>query len=440
MRAKAGLWMMTALGAAGLAVSAGAQQAAQNDARIAVVHAKAYLVPGKDATQNATILIEDGKVRASGTDVTVPDGYRVIDAKGAVVTPGIMNSNSRLALTENGGAENTDSGVTTGPFGESFDPESALNANSTVIPVVRSNGLTRAAVLPSSSAAPPFAGEATLLVLNEGPHILDKAHAAVVARVGGMLVHSTGGSRAAAWMLLRTALDAAARAGKPAVPGQAPLASFAGTTPENLAALKPVLTGKVPLVIEASRESDLRQAVALVDEYKIHLIVVGAEEGWRVAPLLASRHIAVVLNPFTDSPSSFDAIGSRLDNAAILDKAGVHIAFEGAFVGVTYNAGIDTREGAGLAVANGMPWNDALQAITSGAAEMWGIADQYGTLEAGKDADLVIWDGDPLEPSTNPRLVMVRGKIVSLDNRQLMLERRYAPSQVNSRVPAEFRP
>lgn len=441
MRVMPRLLMLAALGAAELVASAGAQQAAQDGGgKIAVVHAKAYLVPGNDAVQDATILIEDGKVRASGAGLTVPTGFRVIDAKGAIVTPGIMNSNSRLALTEDEGAENTDSGVTSGPFGEAFDPESALNANSTVLPVVRSNGLTRTAVLPSGSAAAPFAGEATLLVLNEGPYILDKARAAVVVKVGGMLEKSTGGSRAAAWMLLRTALDAAAREGKPAVPGQAPLASFAGTTPENLAALKPVLAGKIPLVIEASRESDLRQAVALVDEYKIHLIIVGAEEGWRVAPLLASRHIAVVLNPFTDSPSTFDAIGSRLQNAAILDKAGVQIAFEGAFVGVTFNAGLDTREGAGLAVANGMPWNDALRAITSGAAEMWGIADHYGTLEPGKDADLVVWDGDPLEPSTNPTLVMVRGKVVSLDNRQLMLERRYAPSQVNSRIPAEYRP
>lgn len=411
-----------------------------NAGRIAVIHAHAYLVPGEDAVDDATILIESGKVTASGAGIAVPAGFRVIDAKGAIVTPGLMNSNSRVALTETEGADNTDSGVTSGPFGEAFDPEYALNANSTVIPVVRSNGLTRAAVLPNSSAAPPFTGEATVLVLNEGANILDKPRAAIVAQVGGMLVSSAGGSRAAQWMLLRAALDAAAKEGKPAAPGQAAVASFTGTTPENLDALKPVLEGKIPLVIEASRESDLRQCVALVDDYKIHLILVGAEEGWHIAPLLASRHIAVVVNPFTDSPSTFDAIGSRLDNAAILDKAGVPISFEGAFVSVTYNAGMATREGAGLAVANGMPWNHALRAITSGAAEMWGIAGQYGTLQPGKDADLVIWDGDPLEPITNPVLVMVRGRQVSLDTRQRMLERRYAPSQQNSPIPSEYRP
>jgi len=422
------------------AAAATAQPTAPPQDRIAVVHAKAYIVPGEDAVNDATILIENGKVRDAGANLSVPSGFRVIDAKGAIVTPGIMNSASRIALTETEGDENTDSGVTSGPFGEAFDPTPALNANTTVIPVVRADGLTRAAVLPTSSAAPPFAGEAALLVLNDGPGILDVPRAAVVARVGGMLVKSSGGSRAAQWMLIRFALDAAARVGKTATPGQAPVAGFAGTTPDNLAALKPVLDGKIPLVIAASRESDLRQVIALVDDYKIRVVLQGAEEGWRVAPLLASHHIAVVLDPFTDSPTSWDQVGARLDNAAILDKAGVQVSFEGAFVSVTFEAGIATREGAGIAVANGMPWNHALRAITEGAAETWGIADHYGTLRAGKDADLVIWDGDPLEPATNPVLVMVQGREVSLDNRQRLLERRYAPDQINSGVPAGYRP
>jgi len=411
--------------------------AAPSPGRIAVIHARAYLTPGEDPVDDATILIEGGKVRASGAGVAVPAGFRVIDARRAIVTPGLMNSNSRMALTETEGEENTDSGVSSGPFGEAFDPAAALNANTTVIPIVRADGLTRAAVLPTGSAAPPFSGEALLLVLREGPDILDQPRAAVVARMGGMRVNSSGGSRAAQWLLLRDALDASAHIAKPAA---SVAAGFAGVTPENLAALKPVLDGKIPLVIEASRESDLRQAIALVDDYRVNVVLLGAEEGWRVAPLLASHHIAVVVNPYTDSPTSFDQIGAGLDNATILDKAGVQVSIEGAFVSVTFNAGMATREGAGLAVANGMPWNHALRAITSGAAETWGIADRYGTLQTGKDADLVIWDGDPLEPITNPVLVMVQGHEVSLDNRQRMLERRYAPNQVKSNIPAGYRP
>src|SRR5580698_6989414 len=261
--------------------------------RIAVIHARAYLTPGEDPIDDATILIEDGKVRTSGAGLAVPAGFRVIDAKGDIVTPGLMNSNSRMALTETEGDENTDSGVSSGPFGEAFDPAAALNANSTVLPSVRADGLTRAAVLPTGSAAPPFSGEALLLVLREGPDILEQPRAAVVVHVGGMLVNSSGGSRAAQWLLLRDALDAASHNSKPGT-SVAP-AGFSGVTPENLAGLKPVLDGKIPLVVEASRESDLRQAIALVDDYKIHVVLLGAEEGWRVAPLLTSHHIAVVV-------------------------------------------------------------------------------------------------------------------------------------------------
>jgi imidazolonepropionase-like amidohydrolase len=399
--------------------------------QLAVTDAKAYLVPGKPATEDATILIDGGKVTAAGAGLRVPAGFKVIDAKGAIVTPGLMNSNSKLALTETGGAENTDAAVTTGPFGEAFDPEYALNANSTVIPIVRSDGLTRAASLPTGSAAAPFTGEATILVLNEGSEILDKPQAAVVAHIGGMVVNASGGSRAAAWQLVRAALDSAG--------AKRTIDSSPATAPNNTAALKSVLDGKTPLVIVASRESDLRQAVALVDVYKIRVVLVGAEEGWRIAPLLASHHIDVVVDPYLDSPSNYDAIGTRLDSAAILDKAGVNVSFEGTFVHVTYNAGIVIREGAGIAVANGMNWDHALRALTSGPAATWGIGDHYGTLEPGKDADLVVWDGDPLEPMTNPVTVVVKGKVVSLDNRQRMLERRYAPANVDSKIPAAYR-
>lgn len=422
-----------------LVAALAAAQGPAPQAAIAVVHAKAYLVPGTPATENATIVIGGGKVLQAGSGIAVPSGVRVIDARGAIVTPGLMNSNSKLALTETGGEENTDAGVSSGPLGEAFDPAPALNAASTVIPIVRADGLTRAAVLPTGSGAPPFSGLASVLVLRPGADLLDRPAAAVVARVGGMLVHSNGGSRAAQWLLLRSALESAARLGKPAVAGEPALASFAGTSGENLAALKPVVEGKIPLVIAASRESDLRQAMALVDALKIRVTVVGGEEGWRVAHELAARHIAVVVDPFTDSPTSWDQIGARLDNAALLDRAGVQVLMEGSFVSVTYNAGMATREGAGLAVANGMPWDHALRAITLGPAVAWSIADHYGSLEPGKDADLVIWDGDPLQPRTNPVLVMVEGNEVSLDNRQRMLERRYAPANVDAPVPPAYR-
>jgi imidazolonepropionase-like amidohydrolase len=132
-------------------------------------------------------------------------------------------------------------------------------------------------------------------------------------------------------------------------------------------------------------------------------------------------------------------MGGRLDNAALLDRAGVVISFKAAFVHVSYNAGIAIREGAGIAVANGLPWQQALKALTVNPAVTWGIEDHYGTLEPGKDADLVMWDGDPLEPSSAPALVLVRGKEVSLETRQTDLEKRYRPSLSGNPIPPAFR-
>lgn len=231
-------------------------------------------------------------------------------------------------------------------------------------------------------------------------------------------------------MLLRRALTAAQGNNGP---------SASRLDREDRTALLPVLERKIPLVLIVHRESDLRQAVAIADDYKVRVVVVGAEEAWRIADLLASRKIPVVLDPYADAPHTFDMIGARLDNAAILDRAGVPISFMGTFVDVTYNAGTSIREGAGIAVAYGLPWNEALKALTLNPAMTWGISDHYGSLEPGKDADVVLWDGDPLQPGNAPVAVWVRGKQVSLETRQTDLERRYSPVNMGSPIPPAYR-
>jgi imidazolonepropionase-like amidohydrolase len=406
---------------------------------IAIVGATAYLVPGEPAAENATIVVVNGKIEAAGAHVPVPPGVKIIDAHGRIVTPGLMNSDSQLGLVETGTADTADAAVTSGLFGASFDVQYALNPNSTLLPVARADGLTRAMVLPTGSATPPFDGFGAALCLGEGATILDVPKAAMAVTVGGMVAPQSGGSRAAEWLLIRAALGAArerlsqsplARSQQAPDAAQQPIFS-----PRNLAALAPVLQRKVPLVITAYRESDLRQAVALADDEKVRVVIVGADEGWRVADLLAAHKIPVVLDPYASSPATYDQIAARLDNAALLDRAGVVISFKAAFVHVSYNAGIAIREGAGIAVANGLPWDHALKALTSNAAVTWGIADHYGTLRSGMDADLVLWDGDPLEPSSAPALVLVRGKQVSLETRQTDLEKRYHPNPSNTTSP-----
>jgi imidazolonepropionase-like amidohydrolase len=421
----------------------GAQQSPNPSAdSVAIIGAKAYVQPGESPIEDATILVVKGRIQAVGVGLAVPAGMRSIDAKGRMVTPGLMNSASQLGLVETGTPDTSDSAVVTGPFGASFDVQYALNPNSTLLPVARADGLTRVMVVPTGSATPPFDGSGAVLRLSEGSDILDLPQAAVVAEVGGMVVPKSGGSRGAQWMLIRSALDAAQRRMATASSAHKENSDTDKSTllsTSNIEALVPVLKSKIPLVIVAYRESDLRQAVSLVDDYKIRVVIIGADEGWRVADLLASHKIPVVLNPYASTPATYDQIGARLDNAALLDRAGVVISFKAAFVHVSYNAGIAIREGAGIAVANGLPWPHALKALTVNPAETWGITAHYGTLQPGEDADLVIWDGDPLEPMSAPALVLIRGRQVSLETRQTDLEKRYRPDRAGDSEPPGYR-
>ena len=395
---------------------------------IAIVHAKAYLQPGLPPVPNATIVIEGGRIVAAGANVTAPAAARIIDAATRMVTPGLMNSGTELGLVESGSDDTTDHAVTTGPFGAAFDVEYALNSNSTLLPLARADGLTRAVTFPSRSSGPPFTGLGAILRLNEGPDILDKPRAALFAATGGMTSSQVGGSRSAQWQLIREALQEAREKTAAQL-----------ITHINLGALLPVINRSIPLVVTAYRESDIRQAIALAKDYKIRVVLYRADEAWRVAPLLAAENIPVVLDPYDDEPATFDEIGSRLDNAAILWRAGVTISFSVPGVHMSHNAGSVIRQAAGVAVANGLPWDQALRALTLSAAETWGIADHYGTLEPGKDADVAIWNGDPLEPINAPDMVFVRGKQVSLRTRQTELEERYAPQHAHDPWPPAYR-
>lgn len=256
------------------------------------------------------------------------------------------------------------------------------------------------------------------------------------AIAGGMAAEQVGGSRSAQWILLRNALDEA-RQYRPSRQPSGPRDQLLNRL--DIEALRPVVEGRMPLAITAARESDIRQAVRLADDYQIRVIVCGGTEAWRVADLLAARRIAVVLNPFTNYPGSFDDVGARADNAALLQRAGVTIAFSVPGVHVSHNAGAVIREAAGIAVANGLPWSEALKALTLNPASIFGIADRYGIVARGQEADLVIWDSDPLEPSTAPQIVLVRGSPVSLETRQSKLRDRYSPLHRSDPWPPAYR-
>jgi imidazolonepropionase-like amidohydrolase len=390
---------------------------------IAITHAKAWTMTTADSLENATIVITDGKITSVSSGGTVPSAARLIDAKGQPVTPGLIHAATHLGLLEVSSSTDTvDSGVKSGSsLGAAFDVQYAINPNSTLVQLARADGVSRAITYPVNGGVAPFSGTGALLRLADSSDLIERTHIGVFAVIGGRSSSDAGGSRAAQWKLLRTALDSAKT-------GLASAASPATRTPEFLA-LEPVLAGKEPLAISVNRESDIRQAIKLASDYALKVVIIGGVEAWMAADALAAAKIPVILDPEANLPGNFDELGARLDNAALLHEAGVTIATIVIAGGIhqSYNAGLSMREGAGLAVANGLPYIDGLRSITSVPAQIWGVADRCGTIANGRDGDLVIWDGDPLEPSTLPVTVLISGKEMSLSTHQTELRDRYLP-------------
>ena len=388
---------------------------------IAIIHAKTWTMQSAAPIGDATIVVDKGKVVSVQAGGAVPAGATVIDAAGQNVTPGVMNAATQVGLVEVSSADDTrDAAASGGTLGASFDVSAALNGNSALVDVARSDGMSRALSYPGASENVPFAGEAATIRLREGADILDRERVALFAVIGGNAWRKAAASRAAQWGILRAALDEARAPGMPS-------SDQAILNRRDIVAVRQVLAGAIPLAIMTNRESDVRAAIKLAGDYHIRVVIVGGAEAWRAADALAAAHIAVVLDPDANLPNTFDQLGTRQDNAVILAHAGVTIAFGrvGGALQENYNAGLAVREGAGIAVSNGLPYGEALKAITVNPMAIWRRGAAAGAIAAGQDADLVVWDGDPLEPSTNAVAMLIEGRQVSLDNRQAALARRY---------------
>jgi imidazolonepropionase-like amidohydrolase len=204
----------------------------------------------------------------------------------------------------------------------------------------------------------------------------------------------------------------------------------------DLEALLPVLKGDIPLVVDVNRAADMRVLINLAQDYEIRMIFNSAREAWKVAAELADAEIAVIIDPSNNLPTSFDTIYATQDNARLLQEAGVKIAIATTSFNDLNNPRNVTQL-AGIAVANGLPYDAALVAITRTPAEMFGIGDDFGTLAPGMDADVVVWEGDPLELVTLPTHVLIKGKLMPLDNRQLRLRDRY--KDLSDTTPMQYR-
>lgn len=395
---------------------------------LAIVHADVHTMTPAGRIEDATIVVRAGRIAGLGPGVAVPAGAEVIDAGGRPVTPGLISSATQLGLVEvSSSADTVDRSGAGGRLGAAFDIGYGLNFNSTLIPIARADGLTHGIVIPSDSAVLPFSGRGAVINVGAGVELVEHKGIGMFAAVSGDTTSGSGQSRSAQWIVLRQALAAARdlTVGEDAPPAQS-LQDYLDRA--DLEALRPVLAGDMPLVIRTKRESDIRQAVAVGRDFGVRVILLEANEAWRAAELLAKHRVPVIVDPTDNLPRRFDEIGSRLENAAILHGAGVPLAFFVSPINMSHNVGIELRLLAGIAVANGLPWDAALEAVTSGAARIWGLADHVGMLAPGRNADLVIWSGDPLEATTAPIAVLVDGERVPLETRQTRLRDRYHPS------------
>lgn len=368
-----------------------------------------------------TVVIRDGQITAVGKNVTVPAGVRRIDATGKVVTPGLMDSLSRLGLVEVNAVEGTaDAETEDDRITAAFNVADAINPRSMLFPVNRIEGLTRAVVAPQAGTS-LIAGQGVVIHLGGPGDFLVKSPIAMFAVLGEGGARFGGGSRAGSLLRLREALQDARDFNENRQSFERGERREYALSRLDLEALQPVIRGEMPLVLAVNRASDIQTVLRIAKEEKLKIILAGAGEAWQVAGEIADARVPVLISPIDNLPGSFETAGATLENAARLHKAGVTFAF---MTGDAHNSR-NIRQHAGISVAYGLPWDAALAAITSVPAKLWGLSDRYGTLEPGKDADVVVWDGDPLEITSFPEAVFIRGVQMPMESRHLELRDRY---------------
>src|SRR5262245_1307913 len=393
---------------------------------VAITNARILPVSGAPI-ERGTLVIRGERIAAVGASVTAPAGARVIDAGGKTVTPGLIDSVIQTGIVEIplSAAGTADENTTDARVSAAFNVVDAFNGNSTVIPVTRVEGITRALVTPGGTGN-VLVGQGAVMDFSgaQVPESVTRAPAAMVGLLGEQGSGVAGGSRATAVLRLREILQDAKDYGLNRAAFNTGQRRDYVRTRLDLEALQPVLKGQIPLAILANRASDLLAAMRLADEFSLRLVLVGASEGWMVAPQLARARVPVVVKALTSIPS-FDSLGATLENAARLSRAGVTIALTSFDTQNSRNL----RQDAGNAIANGMDRDAALQAVTLTPARLWGVDNRVGSLEVGKDADLVIWSGDPFELTAGADRVFIKGVEISKDTRQKALLDRYRTLQ-----------
>ena len=367
------------------------------------------------------VLIEDNKIsRVSSSNMR---GDKVIDATGKILTPGIIATDTDIGIVEIGALSVTrDDSSDLYQIG--FSIYDAFNPNSVLIPWNRSNGITSAMTLPQNTDS-PIGGLGSFFVLDSNIEVSGIKDNVMIGRVGG----AGSKSRSETFAVIEDLLEFASSLNLKDMESykdiadlidDSPIAESMDLHPRDIKALYNLVNNDLPLIINANRASDLLKLIDLKLKYDLNLIIMGAQEAGLVADKIAKNNIPLIINPINNIPESFDELAANIELAAYLEKQGITLMFNAPR---SHNFHL-IRQGAGVAVANGMSYAGALRALTSSPVEVFNLGDR-GEIVAGKVADLIIWDADPLEPSSMPEKVFINGKDIDLTSRMTRLTDRY---------------
>ena len=374
---------------------------------LAIINATLHTSSDQGVLEGASIVMNDGKITAINPSDVEAD--KVIDAKGQIVTAGFIASVNQLGLVEVGAvAGSRDAGED--KAGIDFDASLAFNPRSSLIPYARKGGITRDLITPYGGDS-IFAGLASVVDLSGSFESVDKKQAALVVHLG----ERSKGSRAFTLQTLIKKLDEhQTKASKDAKKDDAKPSA------EDTIMAK-VLKGDMPLLISVSRASDIVELIKVKQQFGVNIVLNGAQDAVVVKDRIAKAGIPVIISAMDNLPGSFDSLHASLNNAGILEKAGVKVLLT---VGGDASHNVyQLRYDAGNAVSYGMSQQGALKAMTSNVADVFGI--NAGSLEVGKAADVVMWSNDPFELSSHVNKMFINGVEVSTESRQDKLRERY---------------
>ncbi len=376
--------------------------------------------------ENGDVLIVDGRVSAVGANIAAPRGARIVEAQGRYVTPGAFAAMSEIGLSEiSGSGAPNDANISGSLIAAAADAGRAFDPSVTAIAVTRMEGVTRAAIAPASTDM-MFVGRGALVSLDGSDDSVFRSQAFMVVELGEVGARRTGGSRAAVWPAFEAALRDAREYPNRYRSGQ----GGAVLNEIDAAALQPFARGQGLFLVHIESAADIRRLIRFKRANpSLRFAIHGGAEAWQVADELARAGIPVIVDPLANLPDRFERLSARLDNAALLDRAGVTVAIAPAPGAVDAHQARLVLQLAGNAVANGMDWDAAFAAVSRAPAEIFGVGGQLGRLERNYVGDLVIWDGDPLQVTSAPDMVFIAGVEQPLVSRQTLLRDRYHPSR-----------